>query len=164
MSEHQPSSQPGSQVQRLGVFAGEWDAFCTMWPQPGQPPMEYQGVMRNSWELGNRFLKQSFTASMFGRPFEGTGYWGHNASTGLFEGVWMDTASAMMQHETGTVDATGTVFTMRGSLNGPDGQTIQKRSVITVRSPDEHAYEMYFAFGSGGEFKILEARYTRRKH
>ncbi len=154
---------PNEFHKHLNAFEGTWKAACKMWQKPGAPPMEYGGDMTNTWELGGRFLKQSFKAPLFGGVFEGIGYFGYNIHANRYEGVWMDTASTIMQLETGSVDATGKVFSMSGEFPSPMGGTMKKRTVITVRSQDEHLFEMYFTAGNFPEMKMLEAVYTRVK-
>lgn len=158
------NTEPAAQHKLLDVFAGEWTAHCTYWFAPGQPPVTSIGAMSCEWELGGRFLRQKYEGPFMSGRLRGIGFWGFNNHTAQYEGVWMDTASTIMQRETGTADAAGKVFTMSGEMACPMGGTMTKRSIITVRSHDEHQYEMYFKFpGAPEEMKVLEAIYKRVK-
>ncbi len=67
-----------------------------------------------------------------------------------------------MQTETGEVDESGKVWTMVGEMPNPSqpGQTMVKRSVITLEDDDHHRMEMYFDTGEG-ETKSMEIEYQR---
>ncbi|MCH7720078.1 MAG: DUF1579 family protein [Planctomycetes bacterium] len=91
----------------------------------------------------------------------GRGFWGYNAGTNEYEGFWIDTASGVMQNETGSVD--GNTWTMNGQvLNPQNGQPMTKKSVITLKDNDHHLMEMFFEGPEGGEVKGMEIRYTRQ--
>ena len=92
--------------------------------------------------------------------FAGLGFWGFNKNTQKYEGFWIDTASTVMQHESGSVDDSGKVWTMSGDIVGPDGETSTKRSVITLIDDDHHGNEMYFTKGDQ-EFRGMAIQYTR---
>ncbi|MHC4236637.1 MAG: DUF1579 family protein, partial [Planctomycetota bacterium] len=93
--------------------------------------------------------------------FEGRGYWGYNNVTRKYEGFWIDTASTMMQTETGTLDETGKVWAMIGEMVEPQtGGSLKRRSVIKLVDDDHHTMEMFVDTGDG-EVKNMEIRYER---
>lgn len=149
--------------EKLRPFAGTFRAEVSMWMGPGEP-MVTTGTMVNEFDLGGRFLKQTYRGDATDGPFpgfEGRGYWGYNNVAGRFEGFWIDSASTMMQTEAGGVDEAGRVWTMLGELTHPaTGGTVTKRSVITLEDDDHHRMEVYFDTGEG-ETKSMEMRYTR---
>lgn len=155
---------PTADHERLTPFVGTFKAEVKIWMGPGEP-MVSTGSMTNTWALGGRFLHQDYKGDPSPGPdpfpgFEGQGYWGFNKNTERYEGFWIDTASTVMQHESGTVDETGKSWTMTGEIVGSDGETTTKRSVITLVDNDQHGIEMYFTKGDQ-EFKGMEIQYTR---
>jgi hypothetical protein len=150
--------------RKFEPFVGTFKARVSLWMGPGEPSVS-TGVMTNRLELGGRFLHQSYKGDPGDGPFpdfEGRGYWGYNTVTKKFEGFWIDTASTIMQIETGTVDRTGKVWTMTGEFPDPaSGTPMRKRSVITLKDRNSHALEMYFET-PGGEFKAMEIQYKRQ--
>ena len=146
---------PDEHHTRLEPFVGTFKAVVKLWMGPGEP-MVSTGVMTSTMELGGRFLHQHYE----GDPapdapfpdFQGRGYWGYNHTTKKYEGFWIDTASTMMQNESGDVDASGKVWTMRST---------QKKSVITLTDRDHHSMEMFFKDSDGNEIKGMEIKYIR---
>lgn len=149
----------------LSPFAGEFSAEVKFWMGPGEPHVS-TGVMINEWDLGGTFLKQTYTGDRDPHSpfvFEGRGYWGFNTTTGRYEGFWIDTASTMMQTETGDFDPGAGRWIMRSAFIHPEtGAQMSKRSVFTIISDDEHLMESYFPTPDGGEFKVMEIRFVRR--
>jgi hypothetical protein len=156
---------PDEHHERLEPFVGTFKAVVKLWMGPGEP-MVSTGVMTNTMELGGRFLHQHYQGdSNPDAPFpdfQGRGYWGYNHLLGKYEGFWIDTASTMMQNESGDVDASGKVWTMTSEM--PDSRTMkptQKKSVITLTDRDHNSMEMFFTDADGKEIKGMEIRYTR---
>ncbi len=143
-------------------FVGTFDTEVKLWMGPGEPHVMH-GTMLNELDLNSTFLKQTYTGKGDDGPFgkfEGRGFWGYNTGTNLYEGVWIDNASTMMQTETGTRD--GDTWTMTGTITNPQtGQPMTKRTVITLTDADHHTMETYFSGPDGNEFKSMEIRYAR---
>jgi len=155
--------QPGEHHKKLDPFIGSFKANVKMWMGPGEPS-ESTGTMVNEWDLGGRYVKQTYTGDNGGPfpGFEGRGYWGYNTVTNEYEGIWLDSASTMMQAEKGHVDDAGKVWTMTGAFANPEtGQPMTKRSQITLHDNDRHTMEMYFDIPGMGEMKTMEIEYTR---
>jgi hypothetical protein len=162
MDAMQAMSAPAEEHARLRPFVGTFRAEVKIWMGPGDP-MISTGTMTNTMDLGGRFLRQDYKGDPGGGPFpdfEGRGFWGYNKSTQHYEGFWIDTASTIMQNESGSVDDSGRVWTMIGEIPDGSGGKTTKRSVITVQDDDHHSMEMYFD-KDGQELKGMEIRYTR---
>ncbi len=145
-------------------FVGTFRAEVKMWMGPGEPFIS-TGAMSNTFDLGGRFLRQEYKGDKNDGPFpdfEGRGFWGYNTVTNKYEGFWIDTASMQMQTEVGDVDDTGRVWTMVGEMTDPTGNTVKKRSVITLEDNDHQKMEMFFSGPDGKEFKEMEIRYERK--
>ncbi len=160
-TEPAPATTP--EHDKLKPFEGKFRSEVKMWMGPGEP-MISTGTMVSEFDLGGRFLRQTYTGDPNEGPFpsfEGRGYWGYNNVSKRFEGFWIDNASTMMQTETGEVDDSGKTWTMVGEMPNPKtGKTMSKRSVITVEDDDHHTMEMYFDSGEG-EVKAMEINYER---
>ncbi len=154
----------GPEHQRLEPFAGTFKAQVKLWMGPGEPTLS-TGTMTSSWDINNLFLRQDYQGDPSDGPFPdfvGKGYWGYNTATEQYEGFWIDNASTVMQTETGTVDAAGKVWEMRGEMTCPQTrQPFKKRTVITVVDHDHHRAEMYFTGPDGQEMKTMEINYER---
>jgi hypothetical protein len=150
---------------RFEPFVGTFKADVFTYMGPDQKPHHSTGVMKNALDLGGRYLHQSYTGDAAGSfpRFEGRGYWGFNATSGKYEGFWIDSVSPFMQTEAGDVDAAGKVWTMIGEMTNPQtGQPMRKRSVITLVDRDHHTIDMYFSTPDGGELKAMTIRYARK--
>lgn len=160
-SEAMPATTP--EHDKLKPFEGRFRAEVSLWMGPGDP-MVSTGTMVNEFDLGGRFLRQTYTGDPSEGPFpafEGRGYWGYNNVSKEFEGFWIDNASTVMQIETGEVDESGRVWTMLGEVPNPQtGDMMTKRSQITLEDDDHHSMEMFFDTGDG-EAKSMEIRYER---
>ena len=158
-----PMNAPTEDHRRLESFAGTFRAQVKLWMGPGDPSV-LTGVMVNELDLNGLFLVQTYTGDGDDGPFgkfAGRGFWGYNSINGRWEGVWIDNASPMMQTESGTLDASGRVWTMTGELPNPStGDTMTKRTVITLVDDDHHMMETYFG-GPQGESKAMEITYER---
>ena len=167
MSEQESSGgmmhAPGAEHARLKPFLGTFRSQVKLWMGPADP-MVSTGTMNNTSALGGLFVRQEYEGDPNEGPFPsfaGHGFWGYNMTSQRYEGFWIDNVSSIMQNETGAVDESGKVWTMRGEM--PDPQTaepITKRSVITLQDDDHHRMEMYFS-KDGQEFKGMEIEYTR---
>ena len=150
--------------EKLKPFEGTFRAEVKIWMGPGEPNAS-TGTMTNTFDLGSRYLHQRYVGDPCEGPFtnfEGRGYWGFNKATNKYEGFWIDTASTVMQTESGDVDDSGTVWTMIGSMPGQEtGTTTNKKSIITLKDHDHHSIEMYFEGPDGSEVKGMEIQYTR---
>ena len=81
---------------------------------------------------------------MFDQEYAGCGIWGFNSTTGAYECVWCDTAACMILFERGSFDEDKKVYIADSSFISPTtGQIMRRRSVVTVRSNDEHVLETY---------------------
>ena len=156
----------GAEHKMLEPFVGTFKAKVKLWMGTGEPS-ESTGLMTNTWELGGRFLKQSYQGDPSPGPFgafEGRGYWGYNTVDKRFEGFWIDTACTFMQNERGSVDAAGKVWKMAGQMTDPQtGASMKKTSIITLKDKDHHSMEVFFSGPDGKEQKCMEIQYQRTR-
>jgi hypothetical protein len=161
MQEMAERSKPSAEHGALDAFEGEWRARVEMWWEADGDPMVSTGTMINRWVLGKRYLEQIYEDDQ--GMFSGRGAWGYNRVDRRYEGSWMDTASTMMQFETGTRDDAG-VWTMRSSCSNPMGSgAMDKRTTIEITGPNEHVMTSYIRpNGAPEEFKCMVLTFTRR--
>ncbi len=152
--------------KKFEPFVGTFRAEVTMWMGPGEP-MVMTGVMKNSLDLGGRYLRQDYTGDQMDGPFphfEGHGFWGYNTVIHKYEGFWIDSASTFMMTETGGVDASGKVWTMVSEIINPEThKPMKKKSVITLKDRDHHTMESYFEGPDGKMTKTMAITYERQR-
>lgn len=152
--------------ETLEPFVGTFRAKVRLWMGQADP-MVSAGTMNSTWDLDGRFLKQDYRGDPNPGPFgsfEGRGYFGYNTVSKKYEGFWIDNASTMMHIESGSVDASGKVWTMIGEMTDPQsGGVLKKRSVIKVTDNDHHSLEMFFSKPGVSEFKTMEIEYERAR-
>ncbi len=154
----------GKEHKLLEPFAGRFRAEVLVFMGPGESHKS-TGTMINSFQVDNLYLHQEYQGDPTPAPypaFVGRGYWGYNFSSKLYEGFWIDNASSMIQTETGSVDATGKIWTMLSEFQSPqDGKTIVKRTVIRLIDQNHHSMESFMTGPDGREFKTMEIQYVR---
>ncbi len=101
---------PGEHHEHLKALAGTWKTTTKYWMGPGEPDIS-QGVSKNTWILGGRFLQMEFKTTSGEHPFEGFGLLGYDNSKKQHVSVWCDTMSTMIGVSYGTSDDSGKVFT-----------------------------------------------------
>ena len=165
MQDFAAMAAPCEHHEALQPFEGEFKATVKMWMGPGDPHVS-TGSMRNSFDLGNRYLRQDYQGDAVDGPFpsfEGKGFWGYNKTTEQYEGFWIDTASTAMQMETGQADAAGKEWVMTSNVQcAQTKQPMKKRTVIKLLDHDHHSMECYFTGEDGNEFKAMEIQYERK--
>jgi hypothetical protein len=75
---------PGSEHRRFESFVGTFRAEVKTWMGPGDP-MISTGTMKNTLDLGGRFLRQDYVGDPNDGPFPefaGRGFRGFNTVTG----------------------------------------------------------------------------------
>jgi hypothetical protein len=157
------AGQPGAAHEILQEFTGTWDGASEMFFAPDAPPEQSTGVMVNSCELGGRWIKQAWTGTAMGQPFEGIGYFGYDNVKKKYVGNWIDSMSTGMMLMEGDYDPKTKTFTMHGSMTDPTGQTMKVRHHVAIQSVDRHVFEMYSTGPDGKEKLDGRITYTRRR-
>ena len=164
MAEYMKFAAPGEHHGHLKAMEGEWTAKSPVWMAPGAPPMESTGKAVNTLILGGRYLAQEYQGKMMGRAFTGMGAHGYDNAAQRYVHTWIDDMSTMMMTSAGNCSDGGKKFTLSGEYEDPvSSQLRRSRYVITVKSPDEYAFEMYDKGAEGPEHKSMVIVYTRIK-
>lgn len=152
----------GEQHEWLAQFEGEWETVMRMWMVPGAEPIEAEGKASNKMILGGRYLVENYSSDFMGMPFHGRGTTGFDNNRRLFVGSWIDNMNTGMSLHRGSLDPTGKILTMIGSMDEPTTGEIGKaiKYVTTVNSEDRHTFEAYEII-YGDPIKVFEMVYER---
>ena len=154
-------AEPGEHHEHLKVLAGTWKTTTKWWMGPGEPDIS-QGVSKNTWILGGRFLQTDFKSSSEENPFAGLGLLGYDNAKKQHVSVWCDTMSTMVGVSYGTCDDSGKVFTYISSYDDPmTGQTKKMRLVTKVINDNKHVFTIHNIGKDGKEQQELEVTYVR---
>lgn len=162
MAKMMELATPGEHHSHLAQMEGTWKAHGKFWMQPGAPPTESVGTMKNSMTLGGRFLRQEFEGEFMGRPFTGFGIEGYDRGEGEHVAVWMDSMGTMMMVSHGRCSDGGKVRTLVSEFKDPaTGVDTKMKFVTTVHGPDKHVMEAYTVLPDMEPMKTMEITYTR---
>jgi hypothetical protein len=159
-------STPGDPQKKLEDLAGTWDTETKVWMQgPGSEPNVTKGSSVNSWVLGGRFLRQEYKGEMMGQPFEGIGYTGYDNYNKRYVSFWIDNSTTQMSTMSGTVDKSGKVFTLYGTMDewmtGENGKAV--KYVTRIINRDKNVFEVHDLTLGEPNTKMMEITYTRKK-
>jgi hypothetical protein len=129
---------------------------------PSQPPEVSSGTHTSKLILGDRWLVGDYSGTFDGKSFEGFGMWGYDTQKQKFINVWADNFSTSAMVSEGTADPTGKIITFKCAYDCPiQKRNVKMRMVTTIKSPNEHVFEMYQDTPDGKEFKAMEITYTK---
>lgn len=156
-------SGPSEKHKVLAQLAGSWEAHSKAFMRPGQPPLESHGSAETRLILGGRFLQEDYSNTFGKAPFQGHGLTGYDLIKQKYVNVWVDNLGSWLTQSEGTLDASGKVLTLAGTM--PDPQTGKGRptkTITRIESADRHVFEIYDNV-DGKDVKIMEVTYTRKK-
>jgi hypothetical protein len=149
--------------QRLEALLGDWNCKAKFWMDPSAEPMEMTGLSKNSFVLGDRWLRQDFTSEFMNQPFTGLGYTGYDNIKKAYVGTWMDTMSTGMMTSEGKFDEATNTFTFTGWHMDPMNKKNAFRHVLKIDNENQHTFTMYETKAGQTERKSAEMVYTRKK-
>jgi len=154
---------PTENHRALAPLVGRFKVASKSWMDADSAPEEMHGTMENRWILGGRFVQCTFESQMSGMPIQGVQTLGFDNAKQRYVATWIDNLStSMMPVMEGSLDASGRVITFTGTMDDPvKMKTLGLREKWTIKSDDEHDFEMWAEEGGGPEFKMLEIVYTR---
>ncbi len=154
-------AEPGEHHEHLKVLAGTWKTTTKWWMGPGDPDIS-QGVSKNTWILGGRFLQTDFKGSSEEHPFAGLGLLGYDNTKKQHVSVWCDTMSTMIGVSYGTCDDSGKVFTYISSYDDPmTRQPKTSKWVTKVINDKKYVFTIHNIGKDGKETQELEVTYVR---
>jgi hypothetical protein len=164
MEAMQKAMTPGENHKMLSNMVGSWNAKVSMWMSPEAKPTVSKGTATNRWIMGNRYVEQKFTGTFMNMPFSGLGYTGYDNVKKQYWSSWMDNMSTGAMAMTGATDDGGKSWKFTGSMADPmTGKDAPFEEHVTVKSKNEHTFEMWGPAPDGKMFKMMEIVYTRKK-
>jgi hypothetical protein len=166
MKRWEAFATPGDPHKWMASMAGNWNMESKWFMAgPGSEPSVSTGTVVYSMILGGRYLKQEATGTMMGMPFEGVGINGYDNFKKKFVGTWIDNMGTAISAMEGTVDASGKVLTMWGTMDEPTtGEKNKKvKYVMTSVNADKHTFEIYDVTTYGEKAPVAVMTYTRKK-
>ena len=143
----------------LAMEAGTWDAAITFpSQQEGVAAQTARGVQVNELRSGGMWMLNRF--SVEGTPYEGTGIWGADRTTGRFSGIWVDNNDAQIRTDDGRWDAATNTMTWTADMAQPDGRHV--RLLITEEFRGDTRSFRTVALTRRGEVPLVEILFTRR--
>jgi hypothetical protein len=160
MQQMMAMATPGEEHEWMKAFEGTFKGVMSM--EMEGKPMISNGIMKNTWVLGGRFMRQEWKSDFMGQPFEGLGYMGFDRAQKKYFGTWMDTMSTACMVSEGSYDQKTKTYTMTGQTMTPEGMGTM-RQVVVVKSNDEHFFEAFMSGPDGKEMPAFKIAYTRDK-
>lgn len=143
----------------LAMEAGTWDAAITFpSQQAGTPAQTARGVQVNELRSGGMWMLNRF--SVEGTPYEGTGVWGADRTTGRFSGIWVDNNDAQIRMDDGRWDAATRTMTWTADMVQADGRHMRLLTTEIFRG-DRRDFRVV-ALTRQGEVPLVEIVFTRR--
>ena len=104
----------------LAMEAGTWDADITFPAQEaGKPDQRVKAVQVNRLRSAGMWIINEFAVA--GTPYEGTGVWGYDRTTGRLSGIWVDNNDAQIRMDDGRWDEATQTITWSANLAQPNG-------------------------------------------
>ncbi len=155
------SMTPGDPHAFLAAQAGEFVATVRNFEDPaGEPEVSESQVVR-TMELDGRVLREVWSGTVMGMPFEGIGRTGYDNVTQRYWTTWTDNLSTGVFVAYGHRDANTGVMEFKGDMPDPmSGKMIPTRSVAT-HGDDVETMTMYRVAG-GEDIKTMEFEVRRK--
>lgn len=154
---------PGPQHQQLAEhFVGDWNAKQSMWMDPSAPPTIQTATSSSKAVLGGRQIRDDYSGTFMGQPFQGIGYTGYDNVTGRYTSTWTDSMSTGTMLAYGDYDPASKTYTFKSDMPDPmhDGVKIPIRMAIRIEGTDRHVFDMYET-RDGKEARTMQIEYTR---
>jgi len=163
-AEFMKLTSPGEHHKKLQPFVGSWKTV-TKWRMAEESPwMTSEGASIFKWVLGGRFLVENITGQAMGMPFQGLSHVGYDNFRKEYVGTWMDSLGTAVITYRGSADASGKVFTYRGTMDEPmtGKKDVPYKIVNRVVNENKVVMEMWMPGPDGKEFQNMEIAYTRQ--
>lgn len=152
---------PNAEHKWMAELNGDWTYEQTTWMDPTKGPEVSQGKATKTMTLGGRYLRETFSGTSMGMPFQGESTTAYNTITGKYYTSWIDNMGTGFMTGEGTRE--GNTLNIASEAPAMDGKTMDKfRSVMEIVSKDQHNFVMYMYDKDGKEMKFMEIVYTRK--
>jgi hypothetical protein len=156
-----PAAKPGPEHKVLEKDVGVWDASVEELT-PGAPPRVSKGVETNTMACGGLWLISEFKGEMMGKPFEGRGITGYDASKKKYVGTWVDGLSTALGLLEGTHDAAKKTMTLMYKSHEPSGGPVELKMVTVWKDDDTRVWTASVDV-EGKDTPVIRISYKRRK-
>jgi hypothetical protein len=147
-------------LEVMAMEAGVWDADITFPSNdPAKPDQKAKGVQENELRSEGRWIINRFQVD--GTPYQGTGVWGYDRSTGRYSGIWVDNNDQTIRADDGRWDAAAKTMTWSANIIMPDGR--QQRLLFTEEFRGETRTFNMVALTRKGEVPLVRMVFTKRK-
>jgi len=160
------ASTPGEEHELLGKLVGEYDVVSKLWMNGagnGQPTVS-KGEATIEWVLGGKHLREDFSGTMMGQPFDGVAMTSYDKYAGQYVTYWADSMSTAPGIMKGHPSMDGGSIVMYGQMDEPmmdmRGKTI--KAVTRKVDEDTHVFEMHDLHIGGDNTMVFEMTYTRK--
>lgn len=163
MEAWQKAGTPGPQHRQLAEhFVGEWNATQTMWMDPDAPPMTQTGSASSKAVLGGRQIRDDYSSTFMGQPYQGIGHTGYDNVTGRYTSTWADNMSTGTMLAYGDYDPASKTYTFKAEMADPTqgGAMVPIRMEIRIVDADHHVFDMYET-RDGQEARTMRIEYAR---
>lgn len=146
------------QHEFLRKLAGVWEGQAHILSGDDQ---NIQGVFGcvNTITFG-RYLTCSFSGKLMGENFQAVQTWGYNTAKGQYETTWIDNNSTAIAFNTGTCNDAGTVFTISGTTEDANGQSVTQKTITSVLDNDHFTLEL-FNVQDGKDTAVMTVSFSR---
>lgn len=144
---------PGPNHKALEPLVGDWKVEKQLFVAIGTPdkPAKSEGMTAHrEWIGDGRFLHDVTRGKIGGQPYYRAGFLGYNTMDKRYEWTTADNFTPILMAYRGAPGG-ARPLTMTGTFTDPGvtgeanvGKTIPMRTVITINSPDQHTFELYF--------------------
>jgi len=163
---------PGPGQQALAPLVGRWRVekriFVAM-GSPEKPALSNGMTTERHWVGNGRFLADTTTGAVAGRPYFRTGLLGYNVMERRYEWTTADNVTPiLMSYRARAGSGVTRPIDMRGSFVDPGvlgeanvGKPVAMRTRIRIIDRDHHIFEIYFAPPGGREMLADRMIFTR---
>ena len=155
-----PSLTADAAKEVIAMEAGTWDADITFPSNdPAKPDGKAKGVQVNRLRSGGLWMLNEFAVT--GTPYEGTGVWGFDRTTGRFSGIWTDNNDQQIRLDDGRWDPITKTLTWTARMVQPGGGWM-----VTVATEkfmgDKRSFDMD-ALSRKGAVPLVRMMFTKRR-
>ena len=147
----------------LQKLAGHWTAQARVVEEPGAEPVESRAAVHSELILGGRALQTGYKSTFMGEAFVGFGLDGYDMDKGHHFSVWMDTTNTGANYASGECTHDGMdVVTLHGEFKDPQtGETIERKTVLTMPSMSRYTYEEWQTRGQGEPMLAMQIVFSK---
>ncbi len=146
-------------LEVMAMEAGTWDADITFPSNdPAKPDQKAKGVQVNRLKSGGMWIINEF--SVDGTPYEGTGVWGYDRTTGRYSGIWVDNNDQQIRMDDGRWDPEKKTLIWSANIADPEGR--YQRLLFTEKFEGSIRRFDMVALTRKGEVPLVRMVFTKR--